>query len=188
MPTTDASVSDAAVGVDATSDLLTTYACVPAGNNTAQSASISAGVWTGYRFEVPADAIQFNLRIVQLKAGGTGTLFAALVRLTGPSDVPDTPTLTSSDVLQTAIVTLSGNASTITQAPLLASLSPGWYGIWFGAGAFGAPSATNASANSQSAGPGCTNRTNPVSIIQSNGTFVAQNATPYFAAVGTLVR
>jgi predicted DsbA family dithiol-disulfide isomerase len=122
---------------------------------------------------------------VNLRSGGSGTVFGALLRLTGPSDGPDAPDLTGSDVLGTTLVTVLGGASSTTvSAPITAVLSPGWYAAIFGTGAFGATLST-ATIHSNSGGGGCGSGYGfPITIRQSDGMLILQGATPHFQVDG----
>jgi hypothetical protein len=113
---------------------------------------LSAGFWPGFRFQVPPGAAVTATSIgVNLQSGGAGTIFGAIVRLTGSSDAPDAPDLTGADVLAIATITVPGGALSVTATEAIApTLAPGWYAAVFGTGAFGA---TLASARRSTATP-----------------------------------
>jgi hypothetical protein len=76
-------------------------------------------------------------------AADPGNIFGAIVRLTGPSDMPDSVDLSTPDVLAHAILsppTPSGDVS----SSLTAQLEPGWYALVFGSGLFGATGSATA--------------------------------------------
>jgi hypothetical protein len=70
----------------------------------------------------------------------TGQVFAAIVRLDSINGAPNPPNLSGSDVVGHALVNLPGPGTTIADvsAPLDLTLEPGFYGLWFGSGRFGA--------------------------------------------------
>jgi hypothetical protein len=69
--------------------------------------------------------------------GGFGTYFGALIRLSSADDLPDTANLTSPDVVGHTILN-AVSPSTVSFAPLPVVLTPGFYGLVFGSGLFGA--------------------------------------------------
>jgi hypothetical protein len=69
----------------------------------------------------------------------TFTAFAAIVRLNGPADVPDSLDLSTPDLLAHALLTIPPG-EVDRAASLLIMLDPGWYAVGFGTGRFGAPS------------------------------------------------
>jgi hypothetical protein len=70
--------------------------------------------------------------------GGSGTIYGAIVALTGPEDFPDSTDLSSADVLGAALLMLPDGNAELIATPLEVRLSPGWYAIAFGTGRFGA--------------------------------------------------
>lgn len=67
-----------------------------------------------------------------------GTVFGALVQLSGPSDFPDTGNLSTPDVLRTTILTLPAGSDEVVEKFAPATLGAGWYAAVFGSGLFGA--------------------------------------------------
>lgn len=97
--------------------------------------SISTTNFAAVRFEVltttSVDQVggHFGLR--------TGSdIFAAIVRLTDSTDVPDSPDLSTPDVVATTTI-VPPNLSADVTAPISATLTPGFYSLVFGSGLFG---------------------------------------------------
>jgi hypothetical protein len=165
------------------------YECVAAitGNETNSALVLSDNFWPGFRFQVPAGGAVATTGIgVNIRSSAAGTVFAALVALTGPSDGPDSANLTSSDVLATTLLPLPGGpSSTTTIEPITASLGPGWYAAVFGTNAFGA-SVMSASIHSNSGAGGCGSGFGyPFTLRQSDGSLILQAATPHMIVTGT---
>jgi hypothetical protein len=96
--------------------------------------------YTGWRFQVNGGPVT-TTRIGGHFFPGTGTIFGAIVALSGPNDDPDSFDLTGSDVLGTTLVTMStAGCSCDLGAPISLSLNDGWYLAIFGSGRFGATS------------------------------------------------
>jgi hypothetical protein len=105
-------------------------------SGTIPGTNINRFIAVGVRFELvkPVEVSQIGGHFV----GGTqgGNLFGALVRLTGPSDLPDSSDLSTADVLGTATIafpSLSADAFGV----LSTHLDPSWYALVFGSGLFG---------------------------------------------------
>lgn len=98
--------------------------------------------YTGWRFEVtggPLAAREVGGHFQQ----GSGAIFAALVRLDGPNDNPDSFDLTGSDVVATTLVNLpTSGGSQEARGSISAQLENGWYVVLFGGGRFGATTIT----------------------------------------------
>lgn len=172
-----ATVSDAGTG--------RTLECVPsAGAGTSMSGMVfSPSFWVGFRFHVTS-ATSLTRAGLSLApdAGGSGRVLAGLVTLTDGFDAPDSPDLTSSDVIATTLIDVPASTGPeIVSAPLAASLPVGWYALVFGTGSGGA-TLSGATVYSQSGGGGCTlpESSYPFSIRQSDGMLILQGATPYF--------
>jgi hypothetical protein len=69
--------------------------------------------------------------------GGFGNFFGAIVALSGPTDVPDSFSLSTPDVLGSTLINFPF-PSDDTSAPLTLTLTPGWYALVFGSGLFAA--------------------------------------------------
>ena len=97
--------------------------------------------YVGVRFEVTAPAtttqVGTHLVIAPFAYYGNDKVFAALVELSGPEDLPDSVSLSTPDVLGAALLTLPILSAEVS-APLTVSLSPGWYSLVVGSGRFGA--------------------------------------------------
>jgi hypothetical protein len=72
--------------------------------------------------------------------GGNGQIFAALVQLGDLNGAPSPTDFTGVDVLKTALLTMPtvGSPPVDVAAPFDIMLQPGYYGLWFGSGKFGA--------------------------------------------------
>jgi len=202
----DALVSDAGVdaGTDAGSDAGSfdagpTGVCTPSAgclflecvstvvpNETMSGMVLSANFWPGFRFQIPTGGDRAVRRIeVNLRSGSAsaGTIFTALVRLTGPSDTPDASDLTGADVLTTLVIAVPGGTavSKTVGADTAITVPAGWYAAVFGTGAFGGTLAT-ATVHSNFGGGMCGGGFGyPFSIRQSDGMFILQSATPHMA-------
>ncbi|MCZ7687295.1 MAG: hypothetical protein M5U28_54585 [Sandaracinaceae bacterium] len=165
-----------------------TLECVPAvaGNETASGMVLSAGFWTGFRFQVSAGSDLTTTAIaINVRSSSAGTIFGAIVRLTSMTDAPDAADLTGGDVAAMTTLSVPGGPSSATvSAPITATLSPGWYAAVFGTGAFGATLAS-ATVHSNSGTGGCGSGFGyPFTLRQSDGALILQAATPHFAVHG----
>lgn len=134
----------------------------PAPLGSGGSTSVSSGFYSGVNFEV-AEPTRLS-KVGGYFTGGSGSIFAAVFQASGFGTVPTPPNLTGADVLGTTLISLppgAGNAS----GDLDLVLQPGWYGLVFGTGRFGA--------TASSTGLRDTGKANgfwsPYSIRQSDG-------------------
>jgi hypothetical protein len=74
--------------------------------------------------------------------GSEKTVLAAIVQLTGGTDLPDSIDLTSSNFLSTTLMNV-GATCNLYQAATSLTLAPGWYALEFGTNAFGESSIPN---------------------------------------------
>ena len=177
--TPDAFTRDApASSTDANSDTgvaTRTLACAPIVPPEATAGMVfSTMFWPGFRFEATT-ATRATRVGLQLAPERAGTFFAAIVRLTGPSDTPDASDLSGADVV--ARVDLSMPAAPraiVVDAPVDVPLTAGWYALVFGTDAVGGTLPSNG-------GSGCVSvpGTFPFSIRQSDGMFILQGAEPH---------
>jgi hypothetical protein len=95
--------------------------------------------YVGVNFEVE-DTTQIERVGGNFIGHSTGQVFAAIVKLNDLNGAPNPPNLSGSDVLGHALITLPGAGPAIADvsAPLDLTLEPGFYGLWFGSGRFGA--------------------------------------------------
>ncbi|QDT69836.1 hypothetical protein MalM25_27780 [Planctomycetes bacterium MalM25] len=100
--------------------------------------NVNEFTFVGARFFLPTQALTTEIRghFAKGDAGGGG-FFGALVSLDSPNDFPDTYDLSSDDVLATTTLVFP-NPSNEVAGILEVDLLPGWYGIVFGSGDFGA--------------------------------------------------
>ena len=95
----------------------------------------------GLRFFVPSTV---TTETIGGHLGGLGgvDVFGAVVALSGTADFPDSSDLSTPDVRGAARIVLSPSGapsrSQVFSAPLEVKLNPGWYGLVFGSGLFGA--------------------------------------------------
>ncbi len=113
----------------------------PTGQLSGTGIGIDDLFYSGWRFQVTDGPIRVN-HIGAHFSFGIGTVFGALVQLTGPEDDPDDFALSTPDLLATALLDLPpfSTGSDVVQAPMDVTLQNGWYLILFGSGAFGAAS------------------------------------------------
>lgn len=146
--------------------------------------TLSDNFWPSHRFQVTG--ITFVVQQVGGVFSTTSSLdvFGAIVRLSGPTDLPDTADLSSNDVLATTILHLQGGVN-VTEAPLPLTLSPGWYSLVFGTGKFGASMNPNLFVSLM---PGHSLDGDPtqltISIHQNDGSFIPQSSHGRFFATG----
>lgn len=106
--------------------------------------NILPNVFQGVRFNLPTPVrvervgghlIGFGLGGVA--EGERGTIFGAIVALNSRTDLPDSPDLSTSDVLETTLIDLPEFSDDV-YGELSLSLDAGWYALVFGGGLFGA--------------------------------------------------
>jgi hypothetical protein len=98
--------------------------------------------YSGWRFQVTDGPVR-TVNVGGHFYSGFGTVFGAIVALSGPDDDPDSIDLTGADVLGvTNPITLPPytGGSQVIQGPLSLTLQNGWYLVVFGSGRFGASS------------------------------------------------
>jgi len=192
----DASASDAQVDGDGGASDGAAESGVDAGRTRIQCAapfsppptsgiSVSNTFYSGYRFQVTTTVTVRSIGLTATSFSQTaGTLFGAFVRLSGPSDAPDSPSLITPDVFGTTLIALPGNAAgaTVATAATSVTLTPGWYALVFGAGAFGS-TLTGAVATTFGTSNGCTalpGTGGPFTLRQSDGALIVQTSSPHF--------
>jgi hypothetical protein len=102
---------------------------------------ISAGAYIAVRFELstPVVAEDFGLLTRANALVPQGPILGALIRLTGPTDVPDSINpLDTPDVLARILITPDYDLANIAGGIEPTRLDPGYYAILFGSGQFGA--------------------------------------------------
>ena len=114
---------------------------------TTQGVGASDDFWTFHRFEVTAPTRLVTVGGVFGNTSGVAIdIFGAVVRLSSPTDLPDSLDLTTPGLLGTTLLSVSPTAfqeSIEVEAPIDLILEPGWHALGFGTGAFGSPSGTN---------------------------------------------
>ena len=92
--------------------------------------------WLGARFALPqgGNVTSVGGEIMQIDSG---SLFAAIVRLDGPTALPHGSPFTNEELAAEATFT-APKPSSLVDVPMAVSLPPGEYGLIFGSGMFGA--------------------------------------------------
>ncbi len=114
-----------------------------AGATTSGNVGLSDDFWPSHRFEVTSTTTLGNVGgVFRNTTSGTVDVFAAIVSLTGSTDLPDSTDLTTSDVIGTTLVSIAPTGSTPGEfeGTINLELTPSFYAIVFGTGAFGADS------------------------------------------------
>lgn len=115
-------------------------------SNTDAGSCIAPNQFLGFRFQVASPVTMTSVGGEFLAANSSftgcfgnqpGSIFAALVMLSGPTDFPDSIDLSTSDVIGTTLLH-PGTVFSDVSAPLFATLQSGYYGLLFGSGLFGA--------------------------------------------------
>ena len=147
--------------------------------------------WIFHRFEITAPTQVTSL-------GGDFTnftnadidIFGAIVQLLSEIDTPKSVALATSDVLATTLITV-GKSRGLYTSPVDIVLSPGWYALEFGTGAFSASSVSgsglqlmmqNLTTDLSSQLPVAVNH-----AASSGAVFAPLDATPRFYVSGTAV-
>ena len=95
----------------------------------------------GARFQVTSAAtttrVGAHLFDTTFEYVGNRQVYAAIVALSGPTDVPDSTILITPDVLGATLLTMPEISAEVS-APLSVSLEPGWYSLEIGSWQFGA--------------------------------------------------
>jgi len=103
--------------------------------------------FTAVNFEVVAPVTTGSIGAHMIEIGsGSEPVFGAIVALTGPGDVPDSPNLSTPDVLGFTLIN-PPDPSDNRAGNLRLTLSPGWYALVFGSGQFGATGEAGALSN-----------------------------------------
>ena len=117
--------------------------------------------YVGTRFEVTAPV---DIAEIGTHALINGSIFGAVISLSGPGDFPDSTDLSTSDVVGSVLVSSADLLSNDVTAPLSLHLEPGWYAVMFGSGLFGADGNGSVTINNLDIG-------SPSYIRQTSGTF-----------------
>ena len=119
--------------------LFETARALPPDDNSYQGSVVDSTFYQGVNFEVVRPTRISSIG-GQLVGGAPGQVFAAIVQLNDRNGAPNPTDFSGSDVLGTTLIDLPGFGSSPTDssAPLDLTLQPGFYGLWFGSGKFGA--------------------------------------------------
>lgn len=93
--------------------------------------------FSGARFELTQPVVTTSVGGHFRSSGAGGDFFGAIVAFDGPDDLPDSEDLSTPDVLGFTLLDFP-NPSADVYGDLELSLEPGWYGVVFGSGLFGA--------------------------------------------------
>jgi len=97
--------------------------------------------WQFHRFEVSSTVTLKNVGGVFSNGLGSIDVFAAVVRLTSSTDRPNSFDLTTPDLVGTTLVSIGPSGlGAVFEGTINLVLTPGWYALGFGTGAFGASS------------------------------------------------
>jgi hypothetical protein len=104
-------------------------------------AKIQSTQYLGVRFSVssPMEATAIGGHFSVLVGS---QFFGAIVRLSSPTDFPDSNDLSSSDVLASTLLSAPRSSAQVSASIGPVTLSPGTYAMMFGAGQFGSPANT----------------------------------------------
>lgn len=105
------------------------------------SLAVRDGIWPMHRFEVTTpgfDVTSVGGFFEEFNENSDVTVFAAIVSLTGPTDIPDSFDLTTGDLVATTTFVVPEDALQPVSTSFPLSLTTGWYALVFGTGAFGA--------------------------------------------------
>ncbi len=95
----------------------------------------------GARFEVtsPVTTSRVGAHLIDsaFPYVGNKQVYAAIIALSGPTDLPDSTILITPDVVGAALLPLPESSAEVS-APLSLSLQPGWYALQIGSWQFGA--------------------------------------------------
>lgn len=109
---------------------------------TVRGTNVRSVVFTGVRFELqqPVVTTQIGGHFLQRPGEdpqGNGSFFGAVVALDDENDFPDSGDLSTADVLGSTLLTFPDPSDEVF-GDLALRLDPGWYGLVFGSGQFGA--------------------------------------------------
>ena len=99
---------------------------------------LSEEYWTGFRFTLASTTTIQTFGLTLGNSANT-TPFLAIVRLTGPTDSPDSADLTSADVVKTGYFNIDGTApaTAVIKVNYPQTLTAGSYALVYGYGKFG---------------------------------------------------
>lgn len=143
----------------------------PTGQSAGSGTTVSAQAYTAVNFQITSTVTTGSIGCHLIDFDDARAVFGAIVKLTGPNDFPNTPNLTSSDVLGATLMYppyLSDNVA----GNLRLTLTPGWYALVIGSGRFGATGEAGAFGNNTPDGV-----SQPYTINSTTGQIVFQ-ATP----------
>jgi hypothetical protein len=108
------------------------------GNPLSSGLSLSDFFWPMHRFQITSRTRLHSVGgFFRNNTLGSKSIFGALVGLSGPADLPDSPDLSTADVLGTVLVDVGPDPADYSGRFNIV-LGPGWYALAFGTGEFGA--------------------------------------------------
>lgn len=145
-----------------------------------------------HRFEIDSAAIVEEVGgVFNNFDDAPATFFGAVVSLSGPNDLPDANDLSGGDLLGTTLLEIGGSEffGVELSAPISLELAPGWYGLVFGAGDFGASSGSDVDLGMPALATDLAPLQVPVSLFQPDhptnpNLIVNQNSAPRFFVIG----
>ena len=108
--------------------------------------NVNQFVFVGARFELTEPVITSRIGGHFASLGISGNFFGAIVSLDGPDDLPDSSDLSTPDVLGSTLLEFPDPSDDVF-GMLELDLDPGWYGVVFDSGLFGATGAGGAIRN-----------------------------------------
>jgi hypothetical protein len=152
-------------------------------NENTSGLSIYAGAPAGWKFEVKGDCPRTLTRLgLNIRNGSEteGSIFGLVAALPANDNRPIDPTRFPASVLKTVLLPLSpySSGSKTVSAEVSVELTPGWYEVVFGVGAYGA-TATSSTVHSGATGSCTDNNTHPFTIKTQEQEVILQGIGPY---------
>jgi hypothetical protein len=109
-------------------------------SSTTNKGDVSSSQSFGVRFELTAavQTTEIGGHFLRANTSGNQLVYGAVVALSGPTDFPDSTSLTTSDVIGFALLGPLTSPSSEVSAELELVLTPGWYALVYGSGGLGA--------------------------------------------------
>jgi hypothetical protein len=100
---------------------------------------VDSSYYSGVNFEI-SETTRIKRVGGNFITSSSGQVFAAIVKLSSINGAPSPPNLSGTDVIGHTLISLPSGGFSIADAsaPLDMTLEPGFYGLWFGSGRFGA--------------------------------------------------
>jgi len=171
------------------------YESATAGSGGSVGDAINKYAFEGIRFQITASTQvnEIGGRFSSSEVFASSSIFGALVSLSSATDVPDSLTLNTPDVLRTGLLYVPPRSNGDVSLDISSiTLAPGYYGVVFGSGLFGATGNVQMPYNNTAIGPQSafyyTNGNTNWASFTPNSTparfFVASTPEPGVAVVG----